>query len=122
MQWWRRRDAPIDTVSDAEVERVHEADLERAYEKGRMDERLRHRSHPILAALLFVAAVVGVGMIYLAAHEGSFSRGGAVVDQKLATAADKTQVASQDAAVAAVNAGQTVQDAGQTLRENSVQR
>lgn len=113
MRWWRR-DAPLEAASEVEVER--------AYEQGRMDERRRHRSHPILATLMFVAAVLGVGMIYLAAREGSFSRGGAVVDQKLASAADTTHAASQEAAVAAVNAGQTVQSAGENLREKSVNR
>ena len=116
MRWWKKSDAPVvDVVAT-------EGDVERAYERGRLDERRRHRSHPILAGLLILAAVVGVGTVYLAAHEGSFSRGGALVDQKLANAADKTQVATQDAAVATVNAGEKVQTAGETLRDNSLKR
>ncbi len=100
------------------------ADIERAYERGREDERKRHRRrrHPVLGFLVFVAAVAGVAMIYLAAQQGSFTRGGQVVDQKLATAADHAQVASQDAAVAADKAGQSAQNAGETLRQNTINR
>ncbi len=115
MRLWRRDDVPAD-------EGLTRADVERAYEKGRTDERHRHHSHPILGVLMFLAAVVGVGMIYLAAREGSFSRGGEVVDQKLASAADNAQVASQDAASAAVNAGDKAKDAGQNLRQNTLDR
>ncbi len=35
-----------------------------------------------------MVALAGAGMMYLAAREGSFSRGGEVVDLKLASAAD----------------------------------
>ncbi len=107
MRWWRK-DPPPDAAAS-------EGDVERAYEQGRLDERRRRRSHPIIATLVFLAAVVGVGMIYLAAREGSFTRGGELVDRKLASAADTTHQASQNAAVVA-------QNAGQTLRQNSVNR
>ena len=79
MRFWRRNEVPAD-------EAATRADVERAYEQGRQDEARRHRSHPVLGALVFVAALVGVGMIYLAAHEGSFTQGGQVVDHKLASA------------------------------------
>jgi hypothetical protein len=115
MRFWRRNEVPAD-------EAATRADVERAYEQGRQDEARRHRSHPVLGALVFVAALVGVGMIYLAAHEGSFTQGGQVVDQKLASAADTARSASKDAATATTNAGQTVQDAGQQLRQNSTAR
>ena len=83
MRFWRR---------DEEPERIEltKKDLELAHERGVEEERKRHRSHPILGALVFVVAVIGAGMIYLAAHEGSFTRGGEVVDQKLASATGQT--------------------------------
>jgi hypothetical protein len=107
MLFTRRRIETSDSPTSEEI------DL--AYERGREDERRRRRRHPILGALMFVAAVLGVGMIYLAAREGSFTRGGEVVDRRLASAADTAHVASQDAPSAAVNAGQT-------LRQNSARR
>jgi hypothetical protein len=108
MRFWRRDEVPTD-------EETTRADMERAYEKGVTDERRRHHSHPILGALMLVAAIIGVGMIYLAAHEGSFTRGGQVVDQKLASAADTANSASQNAAVA-------TQNAGERLRQDSASR
>src|SRR6185312_15169294 len=39
---------------------------------------------PFLTLVVLMAAAAGVGAIYLGVHEGSFSRGGQVVDQKLA--------------------------------------
>jgi hypothetical protein len=115
MRFFRRRDdIPEDDAAREEIER--------AYQRGREDEARRHRSHPILAILVFAAAALGAGMIYLAAHEGSFTRGGQVVDQKLASAADTAHSASQTAAAATVNAGQDVQSAGQTLRQDSAAR
>ena len=115
MRFFRRDQVPDD-------ESLTRADLERAYDKGVHDGQRRHRSHPILGTLVALAAILGVGMIYLAAREGSFTRGGQVVDQKLASAADSAQVASQNAAVATQNAGQRVQDAGDRLRQDSVAR
>jgi hypothetical protein len=81
MRLWRGRDR-----DDLDESAAVEADVERAYERGRQDERRRHRSHPVLASLMFLAAVVGVGAIYLAAREGSFTHAGQVVDHKLASA------------------------------------
>jgi hypothetical protein len=72
-------------------------DVERAYDRGVHDERRRHRSHPILGAILLVAAAIGVGEIYLAARAGSFAGGGQVVDQKLASTSGAAQPAGQGA-------------------------
>ncbi len=83
MPWWKRSDAEPATTSAAA-----EAEIRKAYERGRRDERSRHKSHPVLAVLVFMVALAGAGMMYLAAREGSFSRGGEVVDLKLASAAD----------------------------------
>jgi len=73
-------------------------DMKKAYELGRHDERKRHHSHPILGLIIAVAAIAGIGAVSLGAYEGSFSRAGQVVDQKLASAAGRTQVASAGAA------------------------
>ncbi len=85
-----------------------EADLKTAYERGRRDERARHKSHPFLAMSVAVVALVGAGMIFLAAREGSFSRGGEVVDLKLASAADSALAAGETTKNAAFNPDDTV--------------
>lgn len=97
------------------------ADVRHAYERGRQDERARRHSHPILGLFIAAAAVVGVGAIYLGWHEGSFSRAGQVVDENLAVAGDRTQLASQDAAQTVAYASDRAQQAGQTLRSNDQQ-
>lgn len=97
-------------------------DLEHAYDRGRHDERKRHHSHPILGLIIAALAILGVGAVYLGLHEGSFSKAGQVVDAKLATAADRTQVASLGAAQKVADAGSAAQQAGQTLRQNDAQQ
>ncbi len=83
MPWWKRSDTdPAATPAAADAE------IRKAYERGRRDERSRHKSHPFLAMIVFMVALAGAGMMYLAAREGSFSRGGEVVDLKLASATD----------------------------------
>lgn len=94
------------------------ADVKRAYDLGRHDERKRHHSHPILGLIIAAAAVIGLGALYLGAHEGSFSRAGQVVDQNLAVAADRGQAASETAAQKVTDAGAAARQAGQTLRQN----
>ena len=89
--------------------------LRQAYEQGRREERARHRGHPLIAFVVFLVALVGAGMMYLAAREGSFSRGGEVVDQKLASAAGKAGAAGQNASTA-------VADAGSNLQQQSTRR
>lgn len=63
--------------------------LRAAYERGRRDERARRKRHPVLMSLTFLAAAVGATVIALAGLEGSFARGGSVVDHNLAVAADR---------------------------------
>jgi hypothetical protein len=85
-----------------------EADVRKAYERGKRDERGRRKSHPLISLAVLVAALLGAGMVFLAAREGSFARGGQVVDHKIAAAADRARLASQDAASAAQTAKQDV--------------
>lgn len=83
------------------------SDLREAYELGRRDARKARRRHPILMTFLVVAALVGLIVMALAAVNGSFGSAGVVVDQNLATAADKAEPVVRDAAA----------DAGQAVRE-----
>ena len=98
MRFWTYRDRK--PVEVEEVRRVGptESDIEAAYDKGRRDERARHRSHPVLTLVVAVIALLGGAMIYLAAREGSFARGGMVMDHQIAQASQNAQVASQDVA------------------------
>ena len=74
------------------------SDVRQAYEMGRRDARRARKRHPILMTFLIVAALVGVVVMALAAVNGSFGTAGVVVDQNLATAADKAEPAVRDAA------------------------
>ena len=90
MRFWPKRNEPATEVEAEEVEH--------AYQRGRADERKRHRSHPVLATLLLLAAVLGVGSLYLAAREGSFSDAGKLVDHKLASATGEQTTAASNLA------------------------
>jgi hypothetical protein len=65
----------------AELDR---ADLREAYERGRKDERARRRRHPVGMTLTFIAALIGLAVLLLAAAYGSFGRAGGVIDHQLA--------------------------------------
>jgi len=114
MRFWKYRDR--DPVVDADG-RVHhvgpsDADVRAAYDKGRRDERSRHKSHPFLALIVILVAVVGGIMLFLAIREGSFSGAGQVADQQLAVAqAEAPGVianASETAGSVARNVGERV--------------
>ena len=99
-----------------------DADVRKAYERGRRDERARHTGHPIISLAVFAVALIGAGLVYLAAREGSFSGAGQVVDHKLAIASDKAQLASQDAASVVSTGGQSAQGTGAAPHEDAVAR
>ena len=82
------------------------AEVKAAYDKGRRDERARHKSHPIFGLAVALVAILGAGMLFLAAREGSFSNGGAVVDRQLASAAGEAQASAQHAAGAVSDSAQ----------------
>ena len=90
--WPGRHEPPAESVSGEEAEH--------AYQRGRADERKRHRGHPVLGALMLLAAVLGVGSLYLAAREGSFSAAGQVVDHRLASATGSAGQTAPSAALA----------------------
>jgi hypothetical protein len=89
------------------------ADLRTAYERGRQDERARRRRHPVLMTLTFIVAAIGAVLLGMAAYNGSFTRAGGVVDQKLTVAADRAEPAVRGAAA---DASQAVREAGATVK------
>lgn len=64
-----------------------DAELRAAYERGRKEERARHKRSPFLAMALVAAALIGGTSVVLAAKEGSFRDGGALMDAGVTTAA-----------------------------------
>ena len=84
--------------------------------EGHREEHQRHRGHPFIGLLLVLVAVAGAAMLALAAHEGSFTKGGQVVDQNLAAAAGQ----AQSAGAGALNkTGQAIQNAGASLQQQA---
>jgi hypothetical protein len=100
----------VTSYSDQDRER---SDLRQAYELGRRDARRTRKRHPVLMTFMIVAALVGLVVLALAAINGSFGDAGRVVDQNLATAADKAEPVVRDAAA---GAGEAVRDATSTDR------
>jgi len=94
------------------------ADLREAYDRGRQDERASRKRHPLGMTLTFIAALVGVVVLALAAVNGSFSRAGGVVDQNLNTAVTTAEPQVRDAAA---QAGQSLRDAGQSVRQKAAE-
>lgn len=95
---------------------LDKSDLREAYERGRRDERAGRRRHPFLMTITFALALVGVVLLALAAVNGSFGRGGGVVDDQLNVAADR---AGPAVGQAASNAGQSLREAGDQARSRA---
>jgi hypothetical protein len=72
----------------------------------------RRRGHPMIGLLLALVAVAGAAMLALAVREGSFARGGQVVDQNLSAAAGQAQNAGADAIA---RTGEAIHHAGASL-------
>jgi len=105
--------APVTEVAVERPDLKHEEKLARdAYDRGRRDERARHRGSPLLALIMLVVALAGGTMIYLAAREGSFARGGQVVDQTLGQAAAPAKSVAE-------SAGNALEGAGQSLKQTA---
>ena len=109
-----RKDERVHLEHEVRTPRIDKADVKEAYERGRRDERARHKSSPVMALIVLLIAVIGVGGLYLAAKEGSFTGGGAVVDRNLNTA---SQTVQQPVRNAAENAGTALENAGQNLKQ-----
>jgi hypothetical protein len=130
----RPADATVDTVDAAPANAgyvqgqrdAHAADravlnerssvVRHAYDRGRRDERARARPRRhgfgLFGLVVLVAAVIGAGAIYLGVSQGSFTRGGQVVDQKITTA-------EQPARNAADKAGDALENAGQRIKQQA---
>jgi len=106
-----RKNEPV----DAGAENLG-SDLRAAYERGRRDERAMRKRHPVMMTLTFLAALVGFGLLALAAIHGSFGRAGGVVDDNLAIAADKARPMARQAAA---NANRDLHDAARSARSGS---
>lgn len=102
-------------LSRAEQQDIDEAraDVREAYERGRKDERASRKRHPLLMTLTFIFAICGLALLAIAAVNGSFASGGAVVDQNLSIAADQT---GPQVRQAASQAGQSLRDAGEAAK------
>jgi len=69
--------------------------MRRAYDHGRLDERSHRRGgFGPLGFILVLVAAVGVILVVFAIREGSFSAGGAVVDNKLVQATSSVALRS----------------------------
>jgi hypothetical protein len=125
MQFFRHRRRDPDLVYAAEGRETvpppaRAPDARGAFAAGRRlghrEARLRRRRHPLIGLLVLLVAVAGAAMLALAAREGSFARGGQVVDQNLSAAAGQAQTAGADAIA---KTGQAIQSAGASLERKS---
>ena len=73
-------------------------DLRDAYDRGRADEAVRHKRNWLMTILGTLLALVGLVVLILAALNGSFARGGAVIDRQLSIAVDQAEPAARNAA------------------------
>lgn len=73
-------------------------DLRESYDRGRRDEAGRHKRNWLVTLLTALLALVGALILVLAAINGSFARGGAVLDRQLSIAADNAEPAVRNAA------------------------
>lgn len=85
-------------------------DLRDAYDRGRRDEAARHRRNWLWTILEALLALVGVVVLVLAALNGSFERGGRVIDEQLWNARVEAAPTIQNAAADAGNAIQNARD------------
>ncbi len=100
-------------VDSKAPEHAHRAELDLAYERGRARERQSRRGSPMLALVGLLLVVTAGALIYLAVKTGSFSSGGAVVDQGLDKAAHAVNAPIKNAAE---STGAALQNAGRSLK------
>jgi hypothetical protein len=116
--------APSSAANAAYNERIareaaaqNERAASEAYERGRRDERARRKSHPVFWGVVLLLAGAGAIVIAVAVNNGgSFSRGGQVVDQNIAQAAQQARPVVQHAQnQAAQSLNHAANQAGQSL-------
>jgi hypothetical protein len=104
--------APV--VAGAPIARhASQAELDAAYERGRSRGRRRRGASPLLALVVLIAVFAAGAFIYLAIQNGSFSNGGAVVDNKIDQVEQNVDAPIKNAAI---NTGSALQRAGQRLK------
>jgi hypothetical protein len=85
--------------------------------------RRRRRGFGLVGMAVALVAVLGVLWLVLAAREGSFAGGGAVVDQKIAEVTSPARAAANQAVdrtgAAVQNAGQAIETQGQKIRKTA---
>ena len=125
MQFFRHRRrgpqaAPAPDEPDVSPAAVRTPDTRDAFAAGRRmghrEARFRRRRHPMIGLLVAIVALAGAAMLALAIHEGSFARGGQVVDQNLQAAAGQAQNAGADALA---RTGQAIKSAGASLERKT---
>jgi hypothetical protein len=90
----------------------------RSAENRIMTRQIRRGGHPVIGAVVFLAALAGAGFLGLAYETGSFSAGGAVVDHRIA--AWRSDLLTP-VSTAGARSGQALQDAGKTISAKSQQ-
>ena len=116
MEFWRFRRQPSEQTIELAGPPDHREAFAEGVRRGRTEEKARRHGHPFIALVVALIAVAGVAILALAVKEGSFSRGGQIVDQQLSTVADKAQTAGQ---TAAVQTGQALKNAGDTIEQKA---
>ena len=109
----------------AAVDPEMDAAARQAYDRGRRDERARQsrrrRGFPMITLLLLAVAGAGATAVYLGVQQGSFARGGQVVDQNIASVSQTVNhtaaVPQQAARSVADQAATKLQEAGQQLKQ-----
>jgi hypothetical protein len=77
---------------------LSDKDLREAYDRGRRDEAVRHKRNWLLTLVTALLALVGALVLVLAALNGSFQRGGAVIDRQLSIAVEQAEPTIRNAA------------------------
>ncbi len=104
--------APV--VAGAAITRPpSQAELDAAYERGRLRSRRRRGVSPLVTLVVLLAVVIAGAFIYLAIQNGSFSSGGAVVDNKIDQVEQTVDAPIKNAAI---NTGSALQKVGQRLK------
>ena len=86
-----------------------------AYERGRADERARHKRSPLLTFLIALAAIFGLAVIGLYIYNGgSFTETGRDLDQVTNRAQQEAAQASREVAD---EAGEGLQDVGRRVEQ-----
>ncbi len=110
----RRADETAPVVAGAAITRPpSQAELDAAYERGRLRSRRRRGVSPLVTLVVLLAVVIAGAFIYLAIQNGSFSSGGAVVDNKIDQVEQTVDAPIKNAAI---NTGSALQKVGQRLK------